>query len=78
MKEKNYNNYNKQAETVPIQEKYCLTISQAAQYFNIGENSMRKIVADNPTADFVLTVGKKILIKRKLFERFIDESTSII
>lgn len=60
-----------------VSEKYNLTIKEAAQYFNIGEKNLRKLVANNPTADYILMVGNKILIKRKIFEQFIDETGSI-
>ena len=58
-------------------EKYNLTIKEAVQYFNIGEKNLRRLVSDNPNADYVLRVGNKILIKRKIFEQFIDETGSI-
>ena len=58
-------------------EKYNLTIKEAVQYFNIGEKNLRKLVANNPTADYILMIGNKILIKRKMFEQFIDETGSI-
>ena len=58
-------------------EKYNLTIKEAVQYLNIGEKNLRKMVENNPTADYILMVGNKILIKRKIFELFIDETGSI-
>ena len=67
----------KQVQQIPIYEKYNLTIAEAAQYFNIGEKNLRKIVANDPTADYILMVGNKVLLKRKLFEKFIDETNSI-
>lgn len=67
----------REQKSVLINEKYNLTIKEAVQYFNIGEKSIRKIVADNPTAEYLLMVGNKVLIKRKLFEQFIDETSSI-
>lgn len=67
----------REQKAVLISEKYNLTIKEAVQYFNIGEKSIRKIVADNPTAEYILMVGNKVLIKRKLFEQFIDETSSI-
>lgn len=69
--------HNKEAETVPIYKKYNLTIAEAVQYFNIGEKNLRKVVANDPTADYVLMVGNKILLKRELFERFINETGSL-
>lgn len=67
----------KRKEEVPVYRKYNLTILEAVQYFNIGEKNLRKIVANNPTADYILMVGNKILLKRELFEKFIDETGSI-
>lgn len=67
----------REQKSIFINEKYNLTIKEAVEYFNIGEKSIRKIVADNPTAEYVLMVGNKVLIKRKLFEQFIDETSSI-
>ena len=40
-----------------VSEKYNLTIKEAVQYFNIGEKNLRKLVANNPTADYILMVG---------------------
>ncbi len=58
--------------TVPIWEKYTLTIEEAAAYFRVGENKLRKIVSENKDADYVLWNGNRPQIKRKLFEKFID------
>ena len=67
----------READYLTINEKYNLTIKEATQYFNNGEKNLRKLVANNPTADYILMVGNKILIKRKIFELFIDETGSI-
>lgn len=67
----------READYLTINEKYNLTIKEATQYFNIGEKNLRKLVANNPTANYILMVGNKILIKRKIFELFIDETGSI-
>ena len=63
--------------SVPIWEQYLLTISEAAQYFRIGETKLRQLVADNPSADYLLTNGNRVLIKRRLFEEFIDSATVV-
>ena len=57
---------------VPIWEKYTLTIEEAAKYFRIGENKLRKFAEENPSAGWVIMNGNRIQIKRKLFERVID------
>lgn len=63
--------------SIPIWEQYTLTIEEAAGYFRIGENRLREIVAENPYADFYLKNGNRILIKRKLFEKYIDSIEAI-
>ena len=62
---------------VPIWEKYALTIREASLYFRIGENKLRQIVEENISAAFVIRVGNRTLIKRKLFEEFIDQKKKL-
>ena len=57
---------------VPIWEKYCLTLDDAAAYFGIGINKLREMT-DEPNCQFVIFNGSKRLIKRrKLEENLID------
>jgi hypothetical protein len=56
---------------VPIWEKSNLTLSEAAEYSNIGINRLTMLIK-NPHCKFVLFVGNKKLIKRKLFDDFIN------
>lgn len=58
--------------SIPLWEKYTLTVEEAARYFRIGENKLRKIAEDNPDANWLLMNGNRIQIKRKLFEQFVD------
>ena len=46
---------------VPIWEKSNLTIEEAAAYFNIGTNKLRKL-ASKEDCTYVLWVGSKCLI----------------
>ncbi len=62
----------KHAIEVPVWEKYTLTVKEAARYFRIGENKLRRIIAENKDADFLLWNGNRPQIKRKLFEQYID------
>ena len=62
---------------IPYWEKYMLTLREAAEYFHIGEKKMRQIVDENMDANFLLTSGNRIMIKRKLFEEFLDSSSVI-
>lgn len=57
-------------EKVPIYEKMNLTIEQAAEYSNIGENTLRQYIKENPNENFILYVGRKVLIKRKEFNEW--------
>lgn len=61
---------------IPISEKINLTVEEAAAYYNIGENKLREIT-DEPNCQFVLFVGRKRLIKRKQFERYLNKIYSI-
>ena len=40
---------------VPIWEKYTLTIEEASKYFRIGENKLRRLAEENPTACLLYT-----------------------
>ena len=62
---------------IPYWEKYMLTLREAAEYFHIGEKKMRQIVDDNMDANFLLESGNRIMIKRKLFEEYLDNATVI-
>lgn len=61
---------------VPVWEKANLTLTEAAAYSNIGVNRLREI-SDEPNCPFVLWVGTKRLIKRKLFDAYLEKSYSI-
>ena len=58
---------------IPYWEKYMLTLREAAEYYYIGEKKMRQIV----DANFLLESGNRIMIKRKLFEEYLDNATVI-
>ena len=61
---------------VPIWEKENLTIEEAAAYFGIGMNKLRELTEDEQ-CKFVLFVGTKRLIKRRLFEQYLEQAYSI-
>ena len=61
---------------IPIWEKMNLTIEEAAEYSNIGINKISELTK-NPTCSFVLYVGKKKLVKRKEFEKFIEKTLEL-
>lgn len=61
---------------VPIWEKSNLTLEEAAAYSGIGVNKIRELSNDE-NCPFVLWVGSKRLIKRKLFDKYIEGCYSI-
>ncbi len=60
----------------PIWEKSNLTLEEAAAYSGIGINKLREITNEDK-CKFVLWVGNKRLIKRRLFDCFIEQAYSI-
>ncbi len=62
--------------SVPVWEKANLTLEEAAAYFGIGINKLRKIT-DEDGCPYVLWNGSKRLIKRVPFEKHIQELFSI-
>jgi len=39
---------------IPYWKKYTLSIEEAAAYFRIGEGKFRRLVQENPRADYLL------------------------
>lgn len=62
---------------IPYWEKYMLTLREAAEYFHIGEKKMRQIVEENTDAQFLLENGNRVMIKRKLFEEYLNNASVI-
>lgn len=61
---------------VPIWEKSNLTLEEAAAYSGIGMGKLREITNEN-NCNFVLWVGNKRLIKKKMFDKYIEQVYSI-
>ena len=61
---------------IPIWEKSNLSLEEAAAYSGIGINKLRDLTSDR-NCRFVLWVGNKRLIKRRLFDQFIEQEYSI-
>ncbi len=71
-------NSNINGSDIPIWRKYTLSVQEASKYFHIGDKKLRKLIDEDPGADFILWNGTRPQIKRKVFERFIDEKLSAI
>lgn len=61
---------------VPIYKKLTITCAEASAYTGIGEYRIREIAA-KPNCPFSLSVGNRTLIKRTLFEKWIEKQLVI-
>ena len=61
---------------VPIWEKSNLSLEEAAAYSGIGVNKLRAITNERD-CKFVLWIGNKRLIKRRLLDEYIEQAYSI-
>ena len=59
-------------QKVPISEKYNLTISEASEYFNIGRDKLYELTRKDG-CKFVIHNGRNVLIKRKAFEKYLEQ-----
>lgn len=57
---------------IPFWQRYVLSIEEAAEYFRIGRTRLRQLTEENPDADYVLHIGNRVYIKKRLFEQFVD------
>ena len=61
---------------IPIWEKANLTLEEAAAYSGIGTGKLREITNDED-CNVVLGVGNKRLIKKRLFDKYLEQVYSI-
>lgn len=66
----------KETPRVEIKDKLNLTIEEAAAYSGISERVLRDRLAEG-NYDFILKNGTKTLIKRRLFERYLESVDAI-
>ena len=62
---------NEHNNSVPLWEKYMLTILEASEYFNIGREKLYELAREYGSK-FVIHNGRNVLIKRKIFEKYLD------
>ena len=62
----------KRSDVVPLWEKYALTITEAAQYFNVTRNRIYRMIEKDKNASFIIRDGKHVLIKRRMLEDYLD------
>ena len=65
--------------TIPLNEKFNLSLNEAATYFSIGRNKILELIRDDPHfMTCVLNVGKgKRLINRAKAEKYFSERNYI-
>lgn len=61
---------------VPVASKYLLTTQEAAAYFGLGEKKIRDI-ARAQGKEVSSMNGNKLMINRKKFEKYLDETFTI-
>ncbi len=58
-------------DTLPLDQKYMLTLKEAAFYFGIGQKKMRRIAEGN-SGNYALYFGNRYLICRPAFEKYLE------
>lgn len=59
-------------DSVELANKFVLTFDESLQYFQIGERRLRRLMAENEGASWLLWVGNRHYIKRPLFEKYLE------
>lgn len=62
---------------IPIWKRYLISVSEASEYYHIGENKMRAIIEEHIGDEFIIMNGNRALLKREKFEKFLDETTVV-
>lgn len=65
------------AARIPLNQKFMLTIKEASLYFNISEKKLRGLVVERPEAEFFVFNGRKYLMIREEFEKFLLQTSCI-
>ena len=68
---------NKKLE-LPWWQKYTLSLEEASEYFGIGYKKLRLFCKEHADEEFILWNGNRALIKRTLFEKYLDTRVSVI
>ena len=63
-------------KAIPLWERVTISIEEAAAYSGIGRDKLRALTEEED-CDYVLWVGKRRMIKRIKFEKYLNNSYSI-
>lgn len=64
--------------SIPYNQKLCITIEEAAEYSMLGENRIRRIIEQDKQQrelDWTLYIGQRVRVKRELFEKWVLEQS---
>ena len=68
---------NKEKRTLKPAEKFCLTVEEAAAYFEINDKKIRQIATEHRDDGICAKHGTKLLIYRPAFEQFLQQTSDI-
>ncbi len=66
----------KTSTEISVSEKFTLTIEEASQYFHIGRDKLYELTKEDGNR-FTLHNGRNVLIKRKQFEKYLEQNMYI-
>lgn len=58
-------------------EKYCLTVAEAAEYFEVGPKKIRQLAEEHMDDGIFTRHGVKLLVIRPAFENFLAQTPQI-
>ncbi len=67
----------KKDKTLAFYDRYMLTVDEAASYFHIGAKKMYEIIENHEEAKWYLYSGRRVMIKKELFVKWLDQQTVI-
>ena len=65
------------AVSLPATQREFVTINQMAGILGIGHNSIRQLVRENPTADYIFMRGTRTYLKREMFIDIMKRQSAI-
>ena len=62
----------------PWWEKYTLRIEEAAEYYGIGEKSLRRFLKNHDDLPFIILIGNHTRIKKNEFSKYLDRNINVL
>lgn len=53
--------------SLPAKERVFVTINDMAKILGIGDKSIRRLIRENPDADYIYRVGNRTYLKKEMF-----------